>query len=160
MPLDGNEKRVLRKHLIESLTGEKAHITFDRVVEDFPTEAINMKVAHIPHSPYDLVEHMRLAQADIIDFIKNPDYREMNWPEDYWPQAKATLADWSHSIENFCKDRDELIHIIEDDSLDLFQPLAHAIDYTIFREIVLMANHHSYHTGQLLQLKRVLSADQ
>lgn len=155
MPIDQNEKQVLRKHLIESLTGEKAHITFDRVVDDFPIAAINERVEGIPHSPYDLLEHMRLAQADIIDFIKNPDYREMKWPDDYWPKAEGTEEDWNHSIQNFLKDRDELIHFIEDDSVNLFASLPHAQDYNIFREIIIMANHHSYHTGQLLQLKRV-----
>jgi len=156
MPLDKHEKQVLRKHLIESLTGEKAHITFDRVLEDFPTAAINNKVDGIPHSPYDLVEHMRLAQADIIDFVRNPNYREMNWPDDYWPKDKANEEDWNRSIQNFLKDRDELTHIIEDDSVNLFAPLPHAQDYNIFREIIIMANHHSYHTGQLMQLKRAL----
>ena len=154
MPLDEHEKQVLRKHLIESLSGEKAHITFDKVVEDFPMDAINKKVEHIPHSPFDLVEHMRLAQADIIDFIKNPNYQEMNWPDDYWPKAEGTDDTWNQSIQNFVKDRDELIYIIEDDSVNLFDPLQHANDYNVFREIIIMANHNSYHTGQLLQLKK------
>jgi hypothetical protein len=156
MPLDKDEKQVQRKHLIESLTGEKAHITFDRVVEDFPLAAINKKVKGIPHSPYDLVEHMRLAQTDIIDFISNPNYREMNWPDDYWPKAEGTEENWNRSIQNFLKDRDELVHMINDDSLNLFQPLSKGKEYNIFRQIIIMANHHSYHTGQLMQLKRAL----
>lgn len=159
MPQDEKEIKVLRKHLIESLTGEKAHITFDRVVEDFPLAAINKKVVGIPHSPYDLVEHMRLAQADIIDFIKNPDYQEMNWPDDYWPKVEGKKEDWQQSIQSFYKDRDELVHMIEDDSLNLFQPLSHGKEYNIFRQIIIMANHHSYHTGQLMQLKRVLGLE-
>jgi hypothetical protein len=157
MPLSHSEIQVFRKHLIESLTGKKAHITFDRVVEDFPLAAINKKVEGIPHSPYDLVEHMRLAQADIIDFIKNPDYQEMDWPDDYWPKAEGTEKDWKRSIQNFLKDRDELVHMIEDDSLDLFQPLSHGNEYNVFRQILIMANHNSYHTGQLMQLKRALA---
>jgi len=154
--MDQNEKQTLKKHLIESLTGEKAHITLERVVEDFPMAAINKKVKDNPHSPYDLLEHMRLAQADILDFIKNPDYKEMNWPGDYWPKAEGTEEDWNNSIQNFLKDRDELVHMIQDDSLNLFQPLSHGKGYNIFRQIIIMANHHSYHTGQLMQLKRAL----
>ena len=154
MRISLSEQKILQSHLVESLTGEKAHITFDRVVEDFPIAAINERVEGIPHSPYDLVEHMRLAQADIIDFIRNHDYREMKWPDDYWPKDEATEEEWNGSIQNFLKDRDELIHIIEDDSVNLFAPLSHAAKYNIFREIIIMANHNSYHTGQLLQLKR------
>lgn len=156
MPLDQSEQHVLKTHLIESLSGEKAHITFDRVIEDFPLDAINKKVERIPHSPYDLVEHMRLAQADIIDFVRNPDYREMKWPDDYWPNSEGSADDWNRSIQNFLKDRDELIHMIEDQSVSLFAPLPHAQDYNIFREIIIMANHHSYHTGQILLLRRAL----
>ncbi len=159
MPLNQTERQILRKHLIESLSGEKAHITFDRVVADFPLEAINNKVPGIPHSPWFLVEHMRRAQRDIIEFIKAPNYQEMNWPEDYWPTAEADTHTWKQSIEGFFADRKELIQLVEDDSIDLFAPISHAPDYTIFREIILIANHHSYHTGQLLYLKRVFKSE-
>ncbi|MDN3689784.1 DinB family protein [Cyclobacterium jeungdonense] len=159
MPLNQIETQVLRKHLIESLSGEKAHITFDRVVADFPLEAINKKVPGIPHSPWFLVEHMRRAQRDIIDFISSPDYREMRWPEDYWPVGDTDKSTWNQCIDSFITDRKELIRIVEDNSINLFAPIAHAPDYTIFREIIIMANHHSYHTGQLLYLKRVFKSD-
>ncbi|MFN2430411.1 MAG: DinB family protein [Cryomorphaceae bacterium] len=157
MPLNPNEKQILRKHLIESLSGEKAHITIDLVVEGFPDKAINKKIEGIPHSPWDLMEHLRLAQRDIIDFIKNPNYREMEWPDDYWPKNQASSEEWKNSIANFLKDRKELIELIEDDSINLFDPLPYARDYNFFREIILLANHNSYHLGQLLQLKRVLA---
>jgi uncharacterized damage-inducible protein DinB len=157
MPLNQNEIQVLRKHLIESLSGEKAHITFDKVVEAFPLDAINKRLDGIPHSPYNLLAHMYLAQKDIIDFIKNPNYREMKWPEDYWPGTEANKETWNQTIESLIADRKELIQMIEDDSIDLFAPIAHAPGYTIFREIIIMANHHSYHTGQLLHLKRLFT---
>lgn len=160
MPLNQTETQVLRKHLIESLSGEKAHITIDRVLEDFPLSDINKKIDGIPYSSYDLVEHIRLAQADIVDFIKNPDYKEMNWPDEYWPKSEGTEESWDQSIQRFYKDRDELIHMIEADSIDLFAPIPHADKYNIFREIIIMANHNSYHTGQLLLLKRALKAYQ
>ena len=99
---------------------------------------------------------MRRAQRDIIDFIQKPDYREMNWPRDYWPTAEADTNTWNQSTERFFADRKELTQMVGDDSIDLFAPIAHAPDYTIFREIIIMANHHSYHTGQLLYLKRAL----
>lgn len=158
MPLSQTEIQVLRKHLIESLSGEKAHITFDRVVADFPLYAINKKVNGIPHSPWYLVEHMRLAQRDIIDFIKNPNYQIMKWPDDYWPKVDTDKDTWNQSIENFIADRNKLIQLVEDDSQDLFGPIAHAPVYTIFREVIIMANHNSYHTGQLMSLKRALTA--
>ncbi|WP_439482636.1 hypothetical protein [Cyclobacterium plantarum] len=158
MPLNKIETQVLRQHLIESLSGVKAHITFDQVVVDFPLDAINRKVAGIPHSPWDLVEHMRLAQRDIIDFIQYPNYREMKWPDDYWPNAETDTKTWNESIVGFMADRNALIRLIEDKSINLFAPIAHVPDYTIFREIIIMANHHSYHTGQLLYLKRVFKS--
>ncbi len=147
----------MRKHLIESLSGEKAHITIDLVVEEFPDDAINKKIDGIPHSPWDLMEHLRLAQRDILDFIKNPDYREMNWPDDYWPKEQASNEEWKASIQNFLHDRSELISLINKDDTSVFEPLAHAKEYNLFREIIILANHNSYHLGQLLQLKRVLA---
>ncbi|WP_375582686.1 hypothetical protein [Cyclobacterium xiamenense] len=130
-------------------------MTFDRTVTDFPLKAINKKVSGIPHSPWYLLEHMRRAQRDIIEFIKDPNYRERKWPEDYWPTEEADADTWSQSFESFKADRSELVRMVEDDGTDLFQAIAHAPDYTIFREIIILANHHSYHTGQLVFLKRI-----
>lgn len=157
MALSKAESQTLKKHLKESLTGEKAHRTIDHFVGDFPVASINEKIDGIPHSPWDLLEHMRLAQRDIIDFIKNPNYVEMKWPDDYWPKARASADEWKNAIQNLLNDREELIDLIDDDSIDIFAPLPHAKDYNIFREIIILANHNSYHIGQILQLKRVLA---
>jgi len=154
MPLNTPEKEVLRKHLIESLSGRKSHLTFEQAVKDFPEAFINQKVDGVPHSAWDLVEHLRIAQFDILDFIKNPDYEEMPWPEGYWPKTEGSVAMWKGSIKKFLGDRDELVSMINDDAIDLFSPIPHVPDYTIFREIIIMANHNSYHTGQLIFLRR------
>lgn len=159
MQLHNSKKQeILRAHLKEALTGEKAHITFDRVVAGFPLQAINRTVAGISHSPWCVVEHMRRAQRDIIEFIKNPNYSELEWPEDYWPKEEADAFTWNQAVEDFIADRKELLQLLEDDSVELLRPISHAPKYTLFREILLMANHHSYHTGQLVYLKQALEA--
>jgi len=157
MPLNSKtDREVLRKHLVESLTGQNAHLTFDKAVEGLPLEFINKKVEGVPHSCWDLVEHMRIAQWDILDFIENPSYQEMPWPEGYWPKQEADPSMWQKAVTGFLEDREKLVTMVQDVSVDLFAPIAHAPDYTVFREITILANHHSYHTGQLLLLRRAL----
>lgn len=157
MPLNPTtDQEVLRKHLIDSLSGQLSHLSFEHTIKDFPTEFINLKVDGQPHSCWDLVEHMRIAQWDILDFIHNPDYQELPWPEGYWPKEEADANLWQQAIDSFVEDRGKLIALLKDTTVDLFAPIPHASEYTIFREIIVLANHHSYHTGQILQLRRAL----
>ncbi|WP_224484737.1 DinB family protein [Robertkochia aurantiaca] len=150
----------LKQHLKEALSGKNAHITLEEVVRDFPLDTINEKSAGLPYSPWEILEHMRFAQHDILEFIRNPDYKEPVWPDDYWPEVNGDRERWEATVKRFQADRNELTRMIEKGDPDLFEPLPFASDYTLFREITLMVNHNSYHTGQLMLLKRILSGNE
>ena len=145
-----------RKHLLASLQGGNAHVSFEDTIKDFPENFYNNKISGIQYSCWDLLEHIRIAQWDILDFIVNPEYQEKKWPDDYWPTDTGDTEKWNLSVSNFLKDRRTLESMVEDSSIDLFGPIKHAPDYTIFREIILVIDHNSYHTGQLLTLRKAL----
>jgi uncharacterized damage-inducible protein DinB len=154
-----NEK-VLRDYLSEILDWQSAHINLEKAVEDFPSELRGKKSKGAPHSAWQLLEHIRLAQYDILDFIKNPDYKELNWPDDYWPEDDSTPDDssWEKSIESFEADLAELKAMAEDSSVDLFKPIPHGDGQNILRELLLVADHNAYHIGQIVQLRKMLGA--
>jgi len=151
-------EQTLRKQLKIILEGGKAHLKVEDTINNFPVKYINSKVPKIKYSAWDLIEHMRIAQQDIIDFIKNEDYVELQWPDEYWPEKKleATEKDWFESVKMFLDDLNELMEMIENPGTDLFIPLTHGDEYTILREVLLVADHNSYHIGQLMCLKRAL----
>jgi hypothetical protein len=148
----------LRRQLLELLKGGSAHITFQQVLADFPMDHINSRVSGIPYSPWELIEHMRITQFDILDFIRNPDYAERKWPEEYWPPKgkKATEREWKQTIDRFRDDLDALRAIVKDSRTDLTAPLPHAPKYDTLREILLAADHSAYHLGQVVALRRAL----
>ena len=154
--MTSSPETVMRKNLLQSLDGRNAHLTFKATIKNFPPEHYNTKLENIEYSCWGLLEHMRIAQEDILDFIKNPEYVERKWPADYWPSGSADKEQWKASVERFQTDENEFRKMLEDETLDLFSPIPHAPDYTLFREILLIVNHNSYHTGQLLTLRKML----
>jgi len=146
----------IRKHLLASLQGLNAHISSEKTIKDFPDDYYNKKISGIQYSCWDLLEHLRIAQWDILDFIVNPEYQSKTWPDDYWPKDNGNTENWNRSVNNFLNDRKDLEAMVEDNTIDLYGPIPHAQDYTIFREIVIVIDHNSYHTGQLLMLRRAL----
>lgn len=149
---------IIRKQLAKYLVWGSAHVTLEAAVADFPPEHYNTVVAPIPHSAWQLLEHIRIAQWDILDFIRNPQYRQPVWPDEYWPQRdrKATAADWNGTIRQIQADREALTALLTDPDTSLTDPLPHAPDYTLLREILLVADHNAYHIGQLVMLRRLL----
>jgi len=147
---------IKRKHLLASMQGRNAHISFEKTIHDFPLDYCNKKISGIQYSCWDLLEHLRIAQQDILDFILNPNYQSKTWPDDYWPKEEGDPHKWKISVKNFLKDRIDLETILMDDAVNLFAPIKLAPDYTIFREIILVIDHNSYHTGQLLVFRKAL----
>ena len=147
---------IIRKHLLASLQGRNAHLSFEQTVKDFPDGYYNNKISGIQYSCWDLLEHLRIAQSDILDFIMNPEYQSKSWPENYWPKDKGDAEKWKSSVKNFLNDRMQLEDMLKDNTIDLYSPIPHAPEYSIFREIVIVIDHNSYHTGQLLTLRRAL----
>ena len=150
------QEDTIRKNLLASLQGRNAHISFEETIKGFPDDYYNKRISGIQYSCWDLLEHLRLAQWDILDFILNSEYQSKTWPDSYWPKDKGNAQKWKRSVKDFLIDRKKLEAMVEDKTIDLYGPIQHAPDYTIFREIVLVIDHNSYHTGQLLMLRRAL----
>ncbi len=147
----------LRELLARLLSWDEAHASFDAAVADIP-EAMRGTRGASPHSPWELVEHMRITQHDILDFSRNPDYEEMAWPGDYWPAAPApaSAAAWDQSLDQFRRDRESLRQMALDRSLDLTAPIPHGTGQTYVRELLLSADHTTYHVGQLVLVRQLL----
>jgi hypothetical protein len=154
------DDNILREQLRQLLDGRNAHLTFDDALADFPLELINARPPNVPYTFWHLVEHLRIAQWDILDFCRNADYQHMEWPAGYWPAAEAlaTAEAWQRSVEAFRADRAELMAMIENPEVDLFAEFAHAPGYTLLREINVVADHNAYHIGELAILRQVMDA--
>jgi hypothetical protein len=150
----------LRKQLLDAMSGHQAHIDFDSALTDFPPELRGVKPDGAPHTAWQLLEHMRIAQSDILDFSRNPRYQGMKWPDDYWPATEAPPDDkaWDATVDAFRKDAKELEVLVSDPKQDLFRPFEHGEGQTLIREALLVASHNSYHLGQLVYLKKTLEA--
>jgi len=152
--------KALRQHLIKLLNGGDAHADFDQVIEDFPVELRGKTPQGAEHSPWQLLEHLRIAQWDILDFSRNPEYKTMEWPKDYWPETPTPpdAKAWDKSVEAFHADLKAMSDLVEDEKTDLFARITHGDGQTILREALVLADHNSYHVGQLLLLRRLLGA--
>lgn len=148
----------VREQLLQLLSGGNAHMTFDQVVKDFPLEAINENPANVPYTPWQLLEHVRIAQWDILEFIRNPDHVSPDWPSGYWPgeEAQAGEDQWRQTIAEFRSDLDSLREIVRSPDADLTAPLPHAPAYNILREILVVSDHNAYHIGELGILRQVM----
>jgi hypothetical protein len=149
---------LLRDLLARILTWEDAHASFDAAVADVPPDARGRQPDQVPYSPWQLVEHLRIAQHDILDFCRNADYEKLTWPEDYWPASPAPPSDaaWDESISQFRADRLALERLAADTSIDLAARIPHGSGQTYLREIPLAADHAAYHVGQLVLVRRLL----
>jgi DinB superfamily len=150
----------LRKHLVELLTGGHAHATFEQAVKNLPVELRGKAPKGAEHSPWQLLEHLRLAQWDILDFSRNAKYQALKWPDDYWPKEKAPADEkaWDKSVRAFKKDLKEMCALVEDPKTDLFAKISHGDGQTILREALLAADHNAYHVGQLVLVRKMLGA--
>jgi len=150
----------LRQHLVKLLTGSEAHVNFEAAIEALPPELRGKRPEGADHSIWELVEHLRIAQADILDFSRNPDYKERRWPEDYWPEstAPASASAWDQSVASLLADRQALCDLVLDPAIDLFAKIPHGSGQTILRETLLTADHNAYHVGQIVLVRRLLGA--
>ncbi len=151
---------VLRAQVVALLRGGQAHMGFAEAVAAFPAALINARAPHVAYTFWHLVEHVRLTQADILDYVTNADYREPAWPDEYWPSrdAQATKDDWDRSVAAFEQDSEALIAVVEDAGTDLFSTVPSGGEHTILREALLVADHNAYHVGELGILRQVADA--
>jgi DinB superfamily len=157
---NGGHDAALRKHLIELLGGRGAHADFDEAIEGLPEELRGARVKDVPFTPWRLLEHLRMAQWDILVFSRNGKHKSPKWPEGYWPDGDAppNSAAWDASVAAFRRDLGEMEKLVKDPSNDLFAPIPHGQGQTLLREALLAADHNSYHVGQLILLRRLLGA--
>jgi len=146
--------------LLEFLHGGHAHATFDAAVKNLPFEKTGIRPRRAPHTAWELVEHMRIAQNDILRFSREPDYVSPQWPEGYWPPSRAPKdeAQWKKSLAAFRRDLKAFERLLKERAGELDKPFPWGQGQTLFREALLLADHNSYHIGQLVQLRRLVGA--
>jgi hypothetical protein len=151
----------LRRQLVDAIRGHQAHLDFDTaVVDGFPANLRGVKPAGAPHTAWQLLEHIRIAQHDILAFSSDPKHKSPKWPEGYWPSTEAppSAAAWDKSIAAVRRDGLAFNALLQEASNDLFKPFAHGEGQTLLREALLVASHNSYHVGQLVYLRKMLEA--
>jgi len=154
--MDNNDS--LRQHLVNLLIKAEAHVDARAELNDFPTKLRGAKPKGAPHTPWQLLEHMRLAQWDILRFSVDPKHKSPKFPEGYWPKTDAPPSDdaWQGSVKIFLADLDEMSALVGDKTRALFAPIPHGQGQTMLREALLVADHNAYHLGQLVLLRREL----
>ena len=160
MSLDRTQDQSLRDHLLELLKSGSAHLGFDEAIEGLPADLRGRKAPGLTHTVWQLVEHLRLAQWDILEFSRNPDYKEQKFPDDYWPatEAPSSAEAWEQSVEAFRRDLQAMKDLVADPKTDLFAKIPWGTGQTILREAMLVADHNAYHVGQIVTVRQGLGA--
>jgi uncharacterized damage-inducible protein DinB len=155
-----DEHKALREQLLFLLRGGGAHLDFEMVVAKIPAKLRGVRPPGLNQTAWRLVEHMRIAQWDILDFCRNPRYVELDFPSGYWPSGHSPpdAKAWDHSIRAFQSDLKAVEDLAANPSTDLFAKIPHGQGQTILREVLLVADHNAYHLGQLVTLRRLLGA--
>jgi len=155
-----NHERVLRRHLLELLAGGSAHAKFEDAVKDLPAGLRGAKPEKFPHSPWMLLEHLRFAQWDILEFSRNAKHVSPKWPEGYWPKTEGppNQTAWNKGVKDFRRDLKSMQELVANPKVDLFAPVPWGDGQTILREALLLADHNAYHVAQLVDVRRLLGS--
>ena len=150
----------LRKHLVYLLSDGGAHVDFETAIARFPAARRGTKIAGAPHTAWQLIEHLRIAQWDILEFSRNPAHVSPKFPDGYWPRKDSPLSAraWNESVRAFQRDLSAMIRLVSNPKTDLFARIPHGGGQTILREALLVADHNAYHIGQLILLRKLLDA--
>jgi hypothetical protein len=151
---------VLRQQLVKLLTSGEAHADFDTAVKGLPTELRGQVSKGGEHSPWQLLEHMRIALWDILEFSLDVKHKSPKWPDDYWPKKSepASASEWDESVKEYKKLIQGMSELVSDESVDLFAKIPHGDGQTVLREALLVADHNAYHIGQLVLTRKLLGA--
>ena len=149
----------LREQLIYSLNGKGAHMSFDQALKGFPVGMVGKSVPPLAHTVWQLVFHLWIAQWDILEFSRDPGHESPEWPDGYWPAhaSPETPVEWDETVAKFRSDLSALIELVRDQKNDLLAPFPHGQGQTLLREALLVIDHNSYHVGQIVDLRRLLS---
>lgn len=153
-----NEKdAIIKKQILFLLRGGNTHNPVKRTINNYPQQIINGKIPGVEYTPYQLLDHMNRAQNDFLGFIYNPKHQSPDWPEGFWTtKTDADSKDWKKLKDDFFDGLDKMESIIKNKDVDIFSPITHAPQYTIYREAIMLASHNSYHLGQLMLMKKAL----
>ena len=151
--------KIVREELLALLEGGNAHMSFSDAVSGFPLKEINRRLPHASYTVWHLLEHMRICQWDILEFIRNPDHLSPEFPAGYWPREDdmATAGQWRRTVKGFLTDLKTVQKLVKNPQTEFFKPIPHAKDYTVFLEVLTLADHNAYHVGELVTLRRVLN---
>lgn len=157
MPVNTDDLPSLRAHVAKLLDWEDAHAGYETAVSGIPEQDRGRAPDGLPYSPWQILEHLRITQEDILDFCRNPNYEERDWPAEYWPKAAEppSAAAWNESVRQFKADRDALKQIAQDPKVNLFAKIPHGSGQTYLRELLLVADHTSHHVGELIVIRRL-----
>ena len=150
----------LRDHLLELLRGGHAHLRLDKALADLPPELRGAKAPGLPHTIWQLLEHLRLAQWDILEFSRDPKHVSPDWPAGYWPKTEAPAdgAAWEKSLESFHRDLQAMQDLVADPKTDLVAKLPWGDGQTVLREAMMLADHNAYHVAQIVSVRQILGA--
>jgi uncharacterized damage-inducible protein DinB len=149
-------QKAIREHLLELLEGRSAHIYLDAVLEEFPVEQINVRLENAPHTAWELLEHLRIAQSDIVEFSRDAKHVSPAFPDGYWNKSEGSPEAWRRSAAQILADLQTMRELVADESVDLLAKIPHGDGQTVFREALLVADHNAYHLGQIAFLMRLL----
>ena len=160
MTSDQHTAKLLRDHLVQLLDWDHAHIRFDDAVKDFAPDLRGRRPKDGPHSPWELLEHLRIAQSDILEFTRDAEHQSPDFPQGYWPATiePPSEAAWEESVARYREDLRAFQALVADESTDLFAAVPGDPQKTVLREILLAADHNAYHVGQLMMVRRLLKA--
>ena len=155
---DPGNGQALREHLVNLLSGGGAHIDWKGTFKGIPAKLRGVRPDNLPYSIWDLLEHMRIAQWDILEFSRDAEHVSPDWPAGYWPTAEAQPGEkeWDRSLASFSRDLEAMKKLVGDPKTDLFAKIPHGTGQTILREALLIADHNAYHLGQVLTVRRLL----
>lgn len=151
-----DERKKLREHVLELLKGKSAHIELEKALKEFPVSEMNTRLENAPHTAWELLEHLRIAQSDIVEFTRDAKHVSPEFPAGYWNKKEGTEADWKNSVKQILEDLQLMRDLAADEKNDLFAALPHGTGQTILREALLVADHNTYHLGEIVLLMRIL----
>lgn len=153
-----DDDKLVREQLLALLRGGNAHMSFDQAVADFPAEAYNRRPPNTPYTPWQILEHIRITQWDILEFIRDPEHESPSWPDGYWPapEDEADQDQWEETIASFRTDLHDLQAIVSDPETNLYAPMPQGDRYTVLREILVVSDHNAYHIGEFAVLRQVM----
>jgi hypothetical protein len=154
------DERVLRKEVVKLLRKGQAHVTLEKALEGLPAGLRNLRPAPPVHSVWEELEHMRLAQEDILRYSLDPGWKSPEWPRGYWPAEGTALTEtaWEKTVAGFRADLDEVTALVEDAKRDLTAGIPHGEGRTLLRQVLLIADHNAYHLGEIVQARKMLAA--